>query len=80
VPQKHLLRTKHQSDDARYAVSANLIFPINYRSAIPYLAKSIVTKGREFSFHALKFIGIGNHNRVLSNKSMFEFRCDQSKG
>jgi hypothetical protein len=42
VPLKHLLRTKHQSDDACYAVSSNLIFPINYLSDIPYHGKTLL--------------------------------------
>jgi hypothetical protein len=36
---RHLLRTKHQSDDACYAVSENVIFLINYHSDIPHLEK-----------------------------------------
>jgi hypothetical protein len=39
VPIKHVLRAKHQSDDACYAVSVNLIIPINYYSDTPCLGK-----------------------------------------
>lgn len=39
---KELLRTKHQNDDACYAVSANLIFPVNYHSDIPHVEKNVL--------------------------------------
>jgi hypothetical protein len=39
APLKTLIKNKASSDDARYAVSGNLIFPINYHSDIPQLEK-----------------------------------------
>jgi hypothetical protein len=80
VPLKTLIRTKHQSDGACYSVSANLICPLNYHGNILCLGKkSVMAKGCRFSLYASKFILVSNHNRVPSNRGIFEFRSDQSK-
>jgi hypothetical protein len=45
VPLKIFINTKHRSDDAWYAVSANLIFSLCCKRIFLTLKKSIVTKG-----------------------------------
>jgi hypothetical protein len=54
----------------------NLLFPIWCHNDIVHLEEISCSK---FSLHALKFIVVSNHNRILSSRSILKFRCDQSK-
>jgi hypothetical protein len=60
-------------------VSAKVIFPINYHNDIPHLVKTYC--GRRLRFFCMRsnFIGISNRNEIPSNRSIFEFRADESK-
>jgi hypothetical protein len=51
----------------------------NATMIVHILKISIVAKGCILSLYALKFIGVGNCNTVPSNRSIFQFRFDQSK-
>jgi hypothetical protein len=50
APLKTLIKQKHQSDEACYAVSANLIFPINYRNDIPHRKEIYCGRGLQIFF------------------------------
>jgi hypothetical protein len=63
-PIKILIKTKHQSDDSLFEVSANLIFPLNYHSDISHIEKIYCCKRLQILFlYALKLIGISNCNK-----------------
>jgi hypothetical protein len=70
----NLLRRNHQSDNACYAVSVNVIFPINYLSDIPYLGKNILWKrAANFPWICSSLL---ESVIIPSNRSIFEFRSD----
>lgn len=79
VPLKTFIKNNHESDDARYEVTANLIFVINCHSHIPYLEKCIVAQVCKFYLHAPKFIEVGNRNREPSNKACSSLGMTKTK-